>query len=114
MKRFFGIALMLVLVSAPAFASNKPATVNFAGAVKIGSTQLPAGDYKLTWTGTGSDVQVTLTHNDKAVVTFPAKAVEGKYSPEVTTNTQGGVDVLESIQLNNVILTVQGASQSGQ
>ena len=114
MKRFFGFALMLVLLAAPAFASQKPQTVTFAVAVQVGSTQLPAGDYKLTWTGSGSDVQVTLTQNKKAVVTFPAKAVEGKYNPGVETEAKGGGNILETIQLNSVSLVLGGASHSGQ
>ena len=44
MKRFFGIALTLVLFAAPAFASKKPPTVTIPAAVQVGSTQLPAGD----------------------------------------------------------------------
>jgi opacity protein-like surface antigen len=102
MKRFFGFALMLVLLAAPAFASQKPQTVTFAVAVQVG------------WTGSGSDVQVTLTQNKKAVVTFPAKAVEGKYNPGVETEAKGGVNILETIQLNSVSLVLGGASHSGQ
>jgi hypothetical protein len=57
MKRFFGIALTLVLFAAPAFASKKPPTVTIPAAVQVGSTQVPAGDYTLAWTGSGSNVQ---------------------------------------------------------
>ena len=114
MKRFFGFALTLVLFAAPAFAGTKPQTVIIPQKVQIGSTQLPAGDYKLTWTGSGSSVQVTLTQNEKAVVTFSAKAIEGKYEPGVETMTDGGVTVLETIQLRTVSLVLENASHSGQ
>jgi hypothetical protein len=114
MKRFFGFALTLVLFAAPAFASKKPQTVTIPETVQVGSTQLPAGDYKLTRTGSGSNVQVTLTQNEKAVVTFSARAVEGKNNPGVTTENQGGVVVLEAIQLNSVSLVLEGAPRSGQ
>jgi hypothetical protein len=114
MKRFFGIALTLVLFALPAFAGTKPQTVIIPQKVQIGSTQLPAGDYKLTWTGSGSSVQVTLTQNEKAVVTFSAKAIEGKYEPGVETMTDGGVTVLETIQLRTVSLVLENASHSGQ
>ena len=29
--------------------------------MKVGSTNVPAGDYKVTWTGSGDNAQVTLT-----------------------------------------------------
>ena len=114
MKRFFGIALTLALFAAPAFASTKPQTVNIPKNVQVGSTQLPAGDYKLTMTGSGSSVQVTLTQNEKAVVTFSAKTVAGKYEPGIETMTDGGVTVLETIQLRTVSLVLENASHSGQ
>ncbi len=115
MKRFFGIAMILVLFSAPAFAAtNKPQTVTIPETVQVGSTQVPAGDYKLTWTGAGSDVQVTLAQNNKAVVTFSAKAISGKNSPGVDTDTKGGVSVLQSIQLSSVSLVLEGSTSSGQ
>jgi hypothetical protein len=114
MKRFLGIALMLVLVSAPTFASKRAPTVTLPETVKIGSAQIPAGDYKVTWTGSGSDVQVTLTRDEKAVVTFAAKTVAGKNLPGITTNSEGGVNLLNSIQLDNVSLVLEGATQTGQ
>ena len=114
MKRFFGIALTLVLFAVPAFASSKPQTVTIPRNVQIGSTQLPAGEYKLSMTGSGPSVQVTLTKNEKAVITFSAKAVEGKNDPGVETMTDGKVTVLKSIQLRTVSLVLENASHSGQ
>jgi hypothetical protein len=114
MKRFFGFALMLVVFAAPAFGSKKPATVNIPAVVQVGTTQLPAGDYKLTLTGSGSTVQATLTQNGKAVVTFSAKTVDGKNTPGVETSTQGGVQTLQIIRLSNLSLVLDGTTQSGQ
>jgi hypothetical protein len=114
MKRFFGIALTLVLFAAPAFASKKPPTVTIPAAVQVGSTQVPAGDYTLAWTGSGSNVQATLAQKGKTVVSFPATAVEGKSNQGVETHAQGGVQVLDRIQLNNVTLVLAGTPHSGQ
>jgi opacity protein-like surface antigen len=114
MKRFYAFALMLVLFAAPAVASKKPQTVTIPWAVQVGSTQLPAGDYKLAWTGSGSSVQVTLTQNEKPVVTFSAREVDGKNNSGLETHTQGGVTVLDIIHLNSVSLVLEGATQSGQ
>jgi len=114
MKRFFGIAMIAALLSAPAFAANSQ-TVNIPGTVSVGSTQLPAGDYKVSWTGSGPNVQVTFTQDKKTIATVQANAVEQKNDRKgVTTNTQGGVSVLQSIQLSSVSLVLQAAASSGQ
>jgi hypothetical protein len=114
MKRFFGFALTLVLLAAPAFASKKAATVSLPWAVQVGSTQVPAGEYQLALAGSGSEVQVTLAQNGKTVATFSAKAVAGKYNPGVETNKLGGVIVLDTIYMNDVSLVLDSASHSGQ
>jgi len=50
MKRFFGFALLIASLSVPAFAAKNSQNVTFTDAIRVGSTQLPAGDYKVTWT----------------------------------------------------------------
>jgi hypothetical protein len=94
MKRMFGLALACILLSVSALA-----------AVQVGSTQLPAGDYKVTWTGTGSSVQVTLAQKGIASVTVPAKAVQQKNNHVgISTDTKNGKEVLQIILLSNVKL----------
>jgi hypothetical protein len=114
MKRSFSFALMLVLFAAPVFAGNKTPTVVIPVNVQVGSAQLPAGDYKLTWTGSGSNVQATLTQNQKAVITFSAKLVEGKTAPSVETDTHGATAILDVIHTDNFSLILEGTPQSGQ
>jgi hypothetical protein len=114
MKRFFGIALTLVLLAAPAFAGNKAPTVSLPWNVQAGSTAIPAGEYHLAMTGDGSNVQVILTQDGKTVATFSAKAVAGKYNPGVETSALGGVVVLDTIYLHDVSLVVESAKQTGQ
>ena len=79
MKRLFGYALMLTLAAAPAFAAKNSQSLNLASPVKVGTTELPAGDVKVTWTGTGENVQVTIAQNGKTL-TVPAKLVEEKHN----------------------------------
>ncbi len=105
---------MLVLFAVPAFAGSKATTVTIPSNVQVGSTQLPAGDYKLTWTGSGANVQATLLKNEKAVITFSAKMVQGKSDPGVETYTQGGASTLLVIHTNNFSLDLENAPQSGQ
>jgi hypothetical protein len=114
MKRFFGFAFMLVLFTAPAFAGNKAQKMTVPTAVQIGSTPIRAGVYDLTWTGSGSNAQVTLAQNKKTVVTFTASAVEGKSTPGIETYNHDGVAVLTTIHMDKVTFTLVGAPQPGQ
>ncbi|HEX3892109.1 MAG TPA: hypothetical protein VHW46_06020 [Terracidiphilus sp.] len=115
MKRFFGFALIVASLAIPAFAAKNSQSITLTDAVKVGSTQLPAGAYKLTWTGTGSSVQLTIADKGKNTVTVPAKIVDSKNGHvAVLTNTVGGASVLESIQLDNLSLVLTGATASGE
>jgi hypothetical protein len=114
MKRFVGYAAILALLSAPAFAAKNSSTVIIPEAVTVGTTQLPAAQYHVSWTGTGSSAQVTLT-NGKSTVTIPAKVVDQKNPvSSVLTETKGGSNVLEGINLNNVTLVFTPSPSSGQ
>jgi hypothetical protein len=114
MKRSFVYALMLTLVAAPAFAAKNSQSVNLASPVKVGTTELPAGDVKVTWTGTGENVQVTIAQNGKAF-TVPAKLVEEKHNHKgYTVSRQAGSDQLQTIQLSNVTLQLDGATATGR
>jgi hypothetical protein len=107
MKRFFGLALACTILSIPALASTNSQTVNLPSAVQVGSTQLPAGDYKVTWTGTGDSAQVTLAKKGVQPVTVSAKVVEQKHDHNgVTTNANGDKEVLQVILLSNVSLVL--------
>ena len=115
MKRHLAFALALASLSIPAFASKNSQTVTFAEAVKVGSTQLPAGDYRVTWTGAGSTAQVTIAQKGGASVSTPAKVVETKNGHiAVLTNHVGQANVLQSIELNNLSLVLSSGSASGE
>lgn len=115
MNRLFASAVLLASLSIPAFAAKNSQTINLADSVKVGSTQLDAGSYKVSWTGTAPNVQVTIEARGKAPVTVPAKLVEAKNGHvAVLTNTVGGASVLESIQLNNETLVLSNAGTTGE
>jgi hypothetical protein len=115
MKRFFASAVLLSVLSVPAFAASNSQTITIPDTVKVGSTQLPAGDYKISWTGAGASAQVTIAKNGIAPVTLQAKVVEQKNEHSgVTTNAVGGSNVLQAIQLNHVSLIVEGPEAAGQ
>ena len=117
MKRLLGFAVLVTLLSVPAFAKNSQSVV-VPKDVTVGSTQLPAGQYKVTWTGTGSSVQVTLKQQDAhtpATATVQAKLVEqNNGNASVTIDTQGAVNTLQEIQLNHVNLVLSSSPAPGQ
>jgi hypothetical protein len=114
MKRYFGYALMLALMAAPAFAAKNSQSLNLATPVKVGTTELPAGDVKVSWTGTGDSVQVTIAQNGKTL-TIPAKLVEEKHTHKgYVVSREAGADQLQTIQLSNVSLQLDSATASGR
>jgi hypothetical protein len=114
MKRLFGCALMLALAVAPALAAKNSQSISLASPVKVGTTNFAAGDCKVTWTGAGDTVQVTLDEHGKSI-TVPAKLVTEKNGHKgYTVNSQGGSEQLETIQLNNVTLRLVSPMASGQ
>ena len=114
MKRLFGYALMLTLAAAPAMAAKNSQSINLAQNVKVGTTDIPAGNLKVTWTGTGDAVQVTLASSGKSI-TVPAKLVSEKNGHKgYVVNNKAGVDELETIQLNDLSLQLQSPASSGQ
>lgn len=114
MKRFFLCAAMLALVSASAFAAKNSDKITIARTVTVGTTQLPAADYKVTWSGTGSNAQVTLTHG-KSVVTVPAKVTEQKNNTNslVLVDDNGTANLI-GMDLSNVTVEFTQSPSSGQ
>jgi len=113
MKRFFVFAVMLALLSAPALAGKNSQTVNIPMTMKAGSVELAAGNYNVTWTGAGPSVLITFTRNNKMVVTLPGKLIEQSNKNEgLSTDSQGGVDVLQAIRTKNMTLVLDSSGPS--
>jgi hypothetical protein len=70
---------------------------------QIGSTQLKAGDYKVTWEGTGADVQVKILQGKNVVATSSAKLVDKSLGTDAVTlgSASGGVKTVEEIDFSN-------------
>lgn len=102
----------------PGFAATKAQSLIFRDPVTVGATKLPAGEYKITWSGTGSNVQVTLEQKGSqhpATASAPAKLVDAKHDRvSFITSTQGNVLTLETVQLKDASLQFTPAPASGQ
>jgi len=113
MKRLFGFALLIgAMFATPLFAgrlfSTKSTTVNIPEAVTVGSTQIAAGEYKVSYEGSAPTVKVTLTKSRSSSVVLDAKLVEGKNGgPAVTVATVNGVRVLEQMDIKGGTLVFE-------
>jgi hypothetical protein len=65
---------LLLSVSAFAGNSNKK-SLHLYENVTVEGKQLPAGDYKVEWTGTGSDVTLNILKGKETVASVPARIV---------------------------------------
>jgi hypothetical protein len=109
MKRF-GVAFLALAFTFSAYAAKNSTTVDLTGPVQVGSATLPAGPLKVSWTGTGSDAQLTLAPNGKNPITVPAQIVAQKNGePSVSTINVKGVVYLQQIELDNLTLVVRNA-----
>jgi len=75
-KTYAGLLLgTILLLGTTASASNKT-TLNLEDAVSIHGTNLPKGQYKVTWEGTGPDIELSFIQSHKTVATTRARLVD--------------------------------------
>lgn len=110
MKRLLGMAFLICALSVFAFAAKNSETVNITHTVQVGSTLVPAGIYKVSWTGENANLVVTIARQGKTVATVPAK-LETASNPFVSlsTRTSNGTDFLETIQFKKYNLVFVSA-----
>jgi len=100
------------LIAATAFAADGGSgKIRLDSAVKVGTTELSAGDCKVTWTGSGANAQVTLTQG-KTTVTAPAQVGEIRRNNDAfSTKSENGSRELTEIQFRNQTLVLQNAPE---
>jgi hypothetical protein len=108
-------AALLFSSGAIAGEANK-GTLHLDSSVSVEGKTIDAGTYKVEWTGSGSDVQVTLLRGKNTVATFPAHVTEqpnANTGDAYGTATQpDGTRTLTSIYLGGK-KTVLEISQNG-
>ena len=94
-------ALALLLTNG-AFAANKAnkGSIELDQPATIGAHQLAPGEYKLTWDGTGPNVDLMILSHGKLVATVPARVLElSRPQPsnayEAHTNADGSQSLTE-------------------
>ena len=95
---------LALLLSTSAFAANKAnkGSIELDQPATIGGHQLAPGEYKLTWDGTGPNVDLMIKSYGKLVATVPAHLIElsrpeSSNGYEVHTNDDGS-QILTSIE----------------
>jgi len=97
--------LIMTLSVAMAWPKSKK-TINLFEPTIVGGVTLQAGEYTIDWNGTGPDVQVSFSREDKTIATAPA-TLEAKHSStdSVTLQTQeSGAHLLVEIKMKNSTL----------
>ncbi|SRR6266436_5317310 len=88
------LALVAFGLSLGAFAKDRnEAKFTLSEPALVGSTQLKPGDYKVTWDGTGSDVQVKVLQGKNVVATTSAKLVDKSTGTDAVTLGPGSGNV---------------------
>ena len=116
MKHASTLLILSTLLAVTAFAANGGSgKVSLDSAVKVGSTELPAGTYKVTWTGSGDNAQVTLKQG-KTSATTRAQVLEVRRNNDaVATRSENGSKVLTEIQFRDTTLVLHPTQvQAGQ
>lgn len=95
-------------------ASTNSSNVQLDQPVKVAGTQLAPGRYKVTWEGSGPEVQVHFLDGKKVVATAPAKIQEVRNGQDgaIETDSIDNAVVLQAIDLKNMTLRFDGAVPS--
>ena len=102
MKFAAGLLASSLLLAASAIAGNSnKGTLTVADTITVGGKQLPAGKYQVEWTGTGSDVELSISNGRDTIAKVPAQVLPVKRAQAETgysTNTdQAGNKALTGI-----------------
>ena len=105
MKRLVSLVLLSLFFSLPVLAAGHSQDVTLSSTVQFGSSTLPAGDYKLTWTGSGDSAQVTLEKRGVPPATVSAQVVQEKHKDvSLSIQDKNGKPTITSIALRDIRL----------
>jgi hypothetical protein len=113
---------LAVLLATAAFASNR-GSLNLADSTMVNGQKLAAGDYKVTWDGTGPNVQLNIMQGKKTIATVPAHMVDLKEAASansaVVHKNDDGSKTLSEIRLSGkkfafAVGSEQASANSGE
>jgi len=114
-KRALTFAFILSFLPFAANAATKnSAHVVLENPVTVGTTEVPKGNYKIVWTGTDANAQVTFT-NGQWSKTIPAHIVQQKNDLEAqTTTVKGDKTILTTLEFRNATLVFADSTRAGE
>ena len=114
-KRVLAFTFILAFVPLAANAASKnSANVVIENNVTVGTTELPKGTYKVVWTGTDTNAQVTFTHGNWTK-TVPAHIVEGRNNMEARlTDVKDNKTFLTALEFRNATLQFGEGTHGGE
>ncbi len=88
------LALAVLFLTLSAFAGTNRGSVQVSQTFVVNGQQLKAGEYSVTWDGSGPDVKVNFLKGKKIVATAPAHLIDLSNSPAgdaalIKTNNDG-------------------------
>jgi hypothetical protein len=105
-----------LLLASSAFAATK-ANLQLASAVTVNGNQLKPGDYKVTWEGSGPNVELSITQGKNVVAKVPAHVVELKTeAPQdaaITQKNGNGPDTLTAVRFHGKKISLEFGEASG-
>ena len=98
------LALAVFGLSLGAFAKDRnEGKFTIWSPVQLGSTELKPGDYKASWEGTGSDVQVKILQGKNVVATTSAKLEDRPVAQDsVSMGNANGAKTLQEINFGGL------------
>ncbi len=102
--KYFALLVFVATLTLGAFAKGpNEGKFTLSDNVQLGSTQLKPGDYKATWEGTGSEVQVKILKGKEVIATVPAK-LEDKPSGQssISVGTANGAKTLVGVDFGGL------------
>jgi len=105
-SKFTLSTVVLVLLSVSAWAGDKmKANIQVDQTLHVGSTQLDPVEYKMTWTESGSNAEVTFSQGKKVIATVPAQATHERSGYRVPALRIGVSHTLVGVDLPEVSLS---------
>jgi hypothetical protein len=105
--RLATLSILTVALTTVTFAANKnQGNFTLAGSARVGSTELPAGDYKAQWQEeSGGAVKVDFLQNGKTVASAEGKLKDlqapSPYTAVTTKSLSDNAQEIDEIDFNN-------------
>ena len=116
LKTLGTILSMLLLIPVGLLAAGRNSKgIDIVRVVKVGSTSLKPGHYKVIWTGSGNDVQVVFLRDNKTIAAAPAHLVlrNNPYDEAVETKTTSdNSQVVQEIDWTKMSLVFEATDSS--